>query len=192
VSPGEQHPPHSPYHLTPHPHFLGHRSGGSPPPPAIFPHRRLHGTPETEPGCSVSGFLAQTPAPWPRIGEHAAPLLPPCSQHAPTSSQHHPTPLFHMAHLKPSHERSVSGFWPKPPPPPRNLQMHHPTTAAALYASPHHLPPSPPGTIPDGVPKTVSQPLGFGLSAKISPQFYFFSAPISCSILALYCLVQLI
>jgi hypothetical protein len=165
-----------------------------PPPPSITPHCCSTRHAQNRVTNAQFRVFGPNPTPRPHGGERAAPLLPPCSQHAPTSSQHHPTPPFYTACPKPSNERSVLGISPKSPPPPRNLRMHHPTTTTALYASPHHLPPSPPGTIPDGAPKIVSQPLGFGLSAKISPQFHFFSPPItfSCSILALYCLVQLI
>src|ERR1700674_4892885 len=146
-----------------------------PPPPSITPrcHFTLHARNRVT--NARFRFFGLNPAPSPRLDKHPAPPPPSCHSPAPTTSQSHPTPPSHAARLKPSHKRSVSGFWPQPPPLPRNLRTHHPTTTTSLYAPPHHLPPSPPGAISDGAPKTEPQRLGFGLSAKIPPGSFLLS-----------------
>src|SRR5882762_1474744 len=57
-SPGELHQAHSPFPLTPHPCFLDHHGGGSPPPLTIFtlPFYMAHPKPSYRP--LVFGFLA--------------------------------------------------------------------------------------------------------------------------------------
>jgi hypothetical protein len=68
------------------------------------------------------------PAPKPRIGERASPTLPPCHQHAPTASHHHPTPPFYTAPPKPSYRHSIFEFLAQPLPPGlalANAQPHH-------------------------------------------------------------------
>ena len=100
-----------------------------------------HSMPETE--LQMLGFriFGSTPAPWPRVGERAAPLPPPCYQLAPTTSHHHPVLPFHMAPPKPSHKHSVSGFQPKPRPPASCWQTHGPPLSRHVI-NPHLPPPT--------------------------------------------------
>jgi hypothetical protein len=71
------------------------------------------GVPETEPRLLGLGFLAKTLPPLPRVGQRLAHPPPPRYQPPSTASCHCPTPPFHAARPKPSHECSVSVLWPK-------------------------------------------------------------------------------
>ena len=100
-----------------------------------------HGVSETEPQTLSFRFFGPNPAPWPRVGERAAPPLPPSHQLAPTNSQHHPILPFHMACLKPSHGRSVFDFLAQIPPPGLTLANTQPSCRLHLI-NPHPPPPS--------------------------------------------------
>ena len=140
-SPSEQHPPHSPFHLTPHPHFQGHRGRGLPPPLPISPRCQLHGTSETELRTLDFRVFGSTPAPWPRVGKRATPPPPPCYQRAPTNSQHRSAAPFRTACLKPSYKCSVFGFLAQPPPP--GLALANAWSPCCLHlTSPHPPPPT--------------------------------------------------
>ena len=74
------------------------------------------------------------------------PLASPCHPPASTISCHRPTLPFHMARPKPSYERSVSGFWPKPHPRPRIGERAAPPAPPCHSPAPttsHHRPTSP-------------------------------------------------
>ena len=108
-------------------------------------------TPETEPRMLGFGFLAQNP---PCVGERIAHPPPPRYQPAPTAPWNHSTLPFHAACPKPSHDYSVSGFWPKPCPPASHWRMCSPPAASMISTPTQHLLSSPYTAVSCGMPKT--------------------------------------
>ena len=122
--------------------------------PSITPYRRFTRRARNRATNARFRVFSPNPAPWPRVGERAAPLPPPCHLPTPTTSQHHPTPSFHTARPKPSDKRSVSGFSPNPIPPTLRWQTRGPPAATAALTCTHHLPASPHAAISHCTPET--------------------------------------
>jgi hypothetical protein len=144
------------------PHSL-HLINLHPPPPSITPHRRFTRCAQNRATNAWFFIFGPNLAPWPRVGECAAPLLPPSHQPAPTTSQHHPTSLFHMACPKLSHQHLVFDFWPKSRPLASCWRMHSPLAASSSSNRTQYLPVSPYIAVSHGVPKTKPLTLGFRL-----------------------------
>jgi hypothetical protein len=136
-----------------------------PPPHNITPHRRFTRHAQNRATNARFQFFGPNPARQPRVGERMGPLLPPRHQPAPTTSQHHPTPPFHTARPKSRHERSVSGFWPKPRSPASRWRTHEPPAAATASTCTHDLPASPHAAVSHGTPETDQRTLGFDILA---------------------------
>ena len=96
-----------------------------------------HGMPETEPWALGFGILAQSPPPGLTLANMQPPQPPPCHIPTPTTSMHHPMPLFYMAYRKPSDGCSFPVFSPNLPCT-FGSQMYSPTAPISFTHSHHH------------------------------------------------------
>ena len=89
---------------------------------------------------------------------------------SPPPPRHSPTPPFYQVGPKPSHNRSVSGFWPKPHPSASHWRTHCPPGTFVIPTCTHHLLEAPYIAISRGMPETKPRLLGFGFWPKPRPQ----------------------
>ena len=152
-----------------------------PPPPSTTAHCRFtwH-TRNRATNARFRGF-GPKPAPWPHVVERATPQPSLCHFPTPTTSQHHHLTLFYTAHLKPSHDSSDLGFWPKSHPRPLIGEGAAPAAASMPSTRTHHLPLSLHTTVLCHMPKTKLRMLSFGFLAQTPPHIGERIAPATAS-----------
>src|ERR1700692_4861520 len=141
-----------------------------------------HGAPETERQTLGFGFFPKPHPPGLAFANARAPcchrrinLHPPPP--TPTTPQHHPTLPFHTARPKPSDERPVSVFWPKPRPLASRWRTRSPPAAFMSLTRTHNLPVSSHTAVTHGTPETKPQTLGFGFLAPTPSSASQFANP---------------